>query len=322
MARPSPRTAVRAVVIAATCLALTGCFSVESSFTIHDDGTADVTLVTLIDTSRLEEFASLLGEELGDVGDMSGDALLDEMMGGDDPCGTLIGGLSDYEVTTEEIDNDGEVGVGCTVKGVPIEDLTAGMQDDESSFTITQDGDATHFSAVLEGVDELAGDPDEMTAMTEMLDISLDDLFSITFSVTAPGSLGDNNASSTSGSTATWDVKPDADFVTGGDAVMTADWSGSSSSSSSTLWIILGIIAAVVIVGAIIYFVMRGKSGGTPAGDAPADTTSDTAVFTPPPPPGAPVAPPSSFEPPPSPPPAVPPPASPPPASPPPPPPS
>lgn len=307
MARTSPRSVIGVLAVTAACLLLTSCFSVESSFTIHDDGTADVSMVTLVDTSRLEELASMLGEDMGPVGDLSPESLLEEL-GDDNPCEQLVGDLTGFDVETEEITNDGEVGVGCTVKGVPIEDLTASMQDDESSFTITQEGDATSFSATLTGVDELAGDPDEMTAMTEMLDVNLDDLFSITFSVTAPGSLGDNNASSTSGSTATWDVKPDADFVTSGDATMTAEWSGSSSSSSSTLWIILGIIAAIVIIGAIIYFLKRRKSGDA---TGTATTPADGPVMTPPPPPGAPgapVAPTSSFDPPPPPPPVAPPP--------------
>lgn len=313
MARPTPRSVVTAVVVTAASLLLTGCFSVESSFTIHDDGTADVEFVTLIDTAQLEEFASLLGEELGPMGDMSGEALLDEMMGEDDPCGELTGDLGDYEVTTEEIDEDGSVGVRCVVTGVPLDELTSSMQDDESTFTITQDDDGTQFSATLAGVDELAGDADEMSQMTEMLDVSLDDIFSIVFSVTAPGSLGDNNATSTDGSTASWDVTPDAAFVTDGDAVMTAEWSGSSSSSSSSiLWIILAVIGAAVIIGAIVFLVKRNKSDtpdtpGTP--DAPADAT----VMTPPPPPGAATAPPSSFEPPPPPPPPAAPESSPPP---------
>jgi hypothetical protein len=222
------------------------------------------------------------------MGDMSGDALLEEMMGGEDPCGDLEGELSGFEVETTEIKEGTQVGLKCIVKAVPLEELNSSMLDDESTFTIEQDDSGTRFDATLEGVDELAGDADEMTQMTEMLDMSLDDIFKISFTVSAPGSLGENNATSTDGSTATWVVTPDADFVVDGDAQLTAEWSaGSDSSSSSTIWIILGIIAAALIVGGLVFFLMkRGKGTGDTGtgGDVPATTPA----FSAPPPPPAP----------------------------------
>jgi hypothetical protein len=287
----------------ATSALLAGCFTLEATFTVNDDATADLDYLILLDTEKLEELSGLLGEDLGDVGDLSGDALLDEFFGGDDPCADLTEELTDYEVTTREIREDGEAGVGCTVIGVPIAELNS-LGDDTSSFSIEQDDDGTRFNAVLEGVDELAGDPSETEMLTEMLGVSLDDLFTIRFVVTAPGSLGENNASSTDGSKATWEVKPDADFVTDGDATMTAEWTPGGGGGGSSLWIILVIIAVVAAIAAVaVVLVKRSKSQGPGSSDAPAATPSPGTPPPPPPPgmapPPAPSAPPSSPPPPP-----------------------
>ncbi len=186
MPRRPLRTAISTLALIATSALLAGCFTLEATFTVNDDATADLDYLILIDTEQLEEFSSLLGEDLGDVGDLSGDALLDEFFGGDDPCADLTTELTDYEVATREINEDGEAGVGCTVSGVPIAELNS-LGDDTSSFSIEQDEDGTRFNAVLEGVDELTGDPSETEMVTEMLGVSLDDLFTIRFVVTAPG---------------------------------------------------------------------------------------------------------------------------------------
>jgi len=285
-------------MIAAAGVLLAGCFTVEATFTINDDATADLDYLILIDTEQLDDLAGLLGEDTAALGDLSGDALLEEFTGGDDPCGDLTASLTDYEVTTRQIDDGGEVGVGCTVSGIPVTELNS-LGDDTSSFSIEQDADGTRFNAVLEGVDELAGDPAETDAMAEMLGLSLDDLFTIRFVVSAPGSLGDNNASSTSGSTATWDVKADADFVVNGDATMTAEWTpGGGDGGSSTLVIVL-IVAAIAAIAAIA-FVLFKRSKGTPdAGAPPSNATTPTLAeppamapplassMPPPPPPGA-----------------------------------
>ncbi|HUS43418.1 MAG TPA: hypothetical protein VMY16_12200 [Ilumatobacteraceae bacterium] len=291
MQRRTARIAASAVAIALASAVLAGCFTVEATFSINDDATADVDYLVLIDTEQLQELSGLLGEDTGALGDLSGDALLGEFLGGDDPCGDLTQELSTYEVSTREIDEGGEVGVGCTVSGVPIAELNS-LGDDTSSFMIEQDDDGTRFDAVLEGVDELAGDPSETDMITEMLGVSLDDLFTIRFVVSAPGSLGDNNASSTGGATATWDVKPDADFVTDGDATMTAEWTPGGGSSSS-VWIILAIIATVAAIAAVaIVLVKRSKGQHTEVADAaagvptsPPGTTPPSPITAPPPPP-------------------------------------
>jgi hypothetical protein len=335
MQRRTVRTAASAAAIVMASVLLAGCFTLEATFTINDDATADVDYLILVDTEQLEEFAGLLGEDTGPLGDLSGDALLGELTGGENPCGDLTSEFTDFEVTTREIDEDGEVGVGCTVSGVPIADLNS-LGDDTSSFSIEQDEAGTRFDATLEGVDELTGDPSETEMMTDVLGVSLDDLFTIKFIVSAPGSLGENNASSTDGSTATWDVKPDSDFVTDGTATMTAEWTPGGGGSGSSVWIILAIIAAVAVVAAlVVVLVKRSKGSPSDSGDTAIETPTTPPGMTPPPdmtPPAAPgstpppppppaTAPPATSPPPgvsPPPPPASPPPASPPPASPPP----
>ena len=285
MPRRTLRTAASALAVVAVSALLAGCFTLEATFTINDDATADLDYLVLIDTEQLEEFSGLLGEDLGDVGDLSSEALLDEFFGGDDPCADLTSELTEYEVSTREINENGEAGVGCTVTGVPVTELNS-LGDDTSSFSIVQDDTGTRFDAVLEGVDELTGDPSETEMLTEMLGVSLDDLFTIRFVVSAPGSLGENNASSTDGATATWDIKPDADFVVDGDATMTARWTpGGGSSSSSSIWIILAIVAVVAVVAAVAFvLVKRSKGQGTDPTQPAADTPM--ASGTPPPPPG------------------------------------
>ena len=296
MQRRTIRSAISALAVIATSALLAGCFTLEATFTVNDDATADLDYLILVDTEKLEELSGLLGEDLGDVGDLSGDALLDEFFGGDDPCADLTEELTDYEVTTREIREDGEAGVGCTVIGVPIAELNS-LGDDTSSFSIEQDDDGTRFNAVLEGVDELTGDPSETEMLTEMLGVSLDDLFTIRFVVTAPGSLGENNASSTDGSKATWEVKPDADFVTDGDATMTAEWTPGGGDGGSSLWIILVIIAVVAAIAAVaVVLVKRSKGQGPGSSDAPAATPSPGTP--PPPPPGTPPPPPGMAPPP------------------------
>jgi hypothetical protein len=345
MQRPTHTTVVRTAAIAVASVFLAGCFTVEATFTIKDDATADIDYLVVIDAEQLQEFAGMLGEDAGALDELSGDALLQELTGDEDPCAGLTEELTDYDISTREIDEDGSVGVGCTVSSVPIAELVS-LGDDTSSFTIEQDDDGTRFDAVLEGVDELAGDPAETGAMTDMLGVDLDELFTIKFVVTAPGSLGDNNASSTDGSTATWDIKPDSDFVTDGDATMTAEWTPGGGGSGSSTWIVIAIVAVLAALAAVAVVMIKRSKGSTPQGpetpdaspasDAmsppapaamapPADVSTPPAPGAPPPPPPTATEPstPSDSPPPPTPaPPATPPPTSPPSSPPPPPPPS
>lgn len=293
MERGMRRPLLSALALVASGALLAGCFTVEATFTIKDDATADIDYLLLIDTERLQGLAELFGEDAGDLDDLSSDAILEEFVGDDDPCGGLAEELAEYEITTREINEDGTVGAGCTISDVPIAELDS-LGDDTSSFSIEQDADGTRFSAVLEGVDEITGDPAETEPMLAMLGIDLDELFTITFTVTAPGSLGENNASSTSGSTATWDVRPDSDFVVDGDATMSAVWT-SGGDDDSSWWIIVAVLAALVAAALVALLVLkrsRGSSGS--ATDASPDRPAEDIVVAggpdaaPPPPPTAP----------------------------------
>ena len=285
----SVRRAVPAALLVVASLVLTGCFRFESTYTINDDGTADVSILTVIDTKQLEKLGGLLGQDTSDLMDLGGEDLLSTLSEGDDPCGDITGSLASYDVELEEINDGSEVGVKCTVSGVPIEELTTSGQD--SSISIEQDDTGTRFTATLQGVDELTGGADSGD-ITELLGLSLDELFSIVFSVSGPGTLGDNNASSTSGSTATWDITADADFVVNGDATLTAEWTPGGSSGSNTWIIIVAVLVALAGIAAVVFFVLRSRSGTpTPADDASV-TGIDAPPMAPPPPGNAPPPPP------------------------------
>ena len=286
----SVRRALPAALFVVASLVLTGCFRFESTYTINDDGTADVSILTVIDTEQLEKLGGLLGEDTSDLMGLDGQDLLSTLTEGDDPCGDVTGSLDGYDVKVEEVSDGSEIGVKCTVSGVPIEDLTTSGQD--SSISIEQDESGTRFTATLQGVDELTGGGDA-AEMTELLGVSLDELFSIVFSVSGPGSLGDNNATSTSGSTATWDITPDADFIANGDATLTAEWTPGGSSSSNT-WIIVAVLVALAVIATVIFFVLRSRKSTPPAAGTPAVTDVDAPPMSPPPPPGVADAPPLS----------------------------
>jgi hypothetical protein len=276
MRRRPLRRAATTVALVTASLALAGCFSVESNITINDDATADVELVTLIDTEQLSELGNLLGEDTGMLDGLSGEDLLNELTQGDDPCGDLGSSFTDYEVSTREIDNGTEVGVGCVVQGVPIDELNSIGAD--SSFAIEQDDTGTRFSAVLEGVDELTAGAEDLP----LPGIDFDELFSIVFTATGPGSLGDNNATSTNGSTATWEITADAAFVEGGDATMTAEWTPSGDGSDNSWLIALLVVVGLALVGLIAFLLLRRRGQSS----ASAESTTGLGV-APPPPPGA-----------------------------------
>ena len=155
---PSARRAVPAALLVVATLLLTGCFRFESTYTINDDGTADVSILTVIDTEQLEELGGLLGQDTSELMGLGGEDLLSTLSEGDDPCSDVIGSLTGYDVQLEEISDGSEVGVKCTVSGVPIDELTTSGQD--SSIDIEQDETGTRFTATLQGVDELTGGGD------------------------------------------------------------------------------------------------------------------------------------------------------------------
>jgi hypothetical protein len=235
----------RAGLLVAATVLLAGCFRIESSFDIGDDGTVDVDLVAAVDVGQLRDLADTLGQDVPDLTDLSGEDLVQQFGEGLglDPCADLARGLSGYDVTTNEIDEGDERGVECSIEDVPIDELT--NLGGASSLAITQDGETTTFDLRLEGVSELTAASQDLPL--PMFDI--EDLFDIRFSASAPGSLEESNASETNGATATWVVTPDADFVTGDAATMSATWGPESSSGSG--WLI-ALVVALVVIGLVV----------------------------------------------------------------------
>jgi hypothetical protein len=323
MKRLAGRRALPFAALLASTVLFAGCLGVESNLTISDNGTVDVQLSTVIDTEQLGRIGGLLGEETNVLDDLGGDELLSQLTDGQNPCGDLTGALTDYEATTEEISDGSEVGVSCTVQDVPIEDFNS--IGEGTSFTIEQNDAGTKLSAEVEGLDQITaglgdlGDiPGGTDAITELLGINLDELFTIRFNVTGPGTLGDNNATSTDGATATWDVTADASFVTDGTATLTAEWTPGGGSGSST-WIILAVIAAIIVVAAIVAAIVISRRRSDPAAaEAGTEAAGETAPTVPPtapptgapPPPPPPPPPPTDTPPPPAAPPSFPPPSA------------
>ena len=279
-------------------VALSGCLEFESTFEISDDGTVDVGIVTAIDTEQLEQLSALFGEDTSGLDGLSGEELLSEFSE-DDPCGELTNDLAGFEVSTREIDEGGRVGVGCTVNAVPIAELTDLGED--SALSITQDDEGTTFELSLSGVSEITGGgTDDLGA----LGLSFEELIDFRFVVSAPGTLGENNATSTDGATATWVVAPDAAFIANDTASMSAVWTGSGSGSSDSSAALIIIVLAVLAVAAIAFLIIKRASGGgtpnepeTPAPVAPAAAGAPLGAptTTPPPPPSS-SAPPSDSD--------------------------
>jgi hypothetical protein len=256
----------------AGALALSGCFTVRSAITINDDDTVDVSVAQLIDVERLGSIAAMFGEDVSELTDASGGELIEEVTEGDDACEGLVDQFGD-RVTSSEISEGNSRGVECRVSGIALADFTS-FGDDDSSIAIVRGADTTSIEMTLGGLAELT-DPDE-TEFFETLGFSFDELFDVSFAVTAPGSVVTSNATSVDGSTATWKIAPGAGFIEGDRAVMTAEWSGTGTSNgglSTWLLVLVAAIAAAVVAAVII--AGRRKTPGDTGSAPPASLTSD-----------------------------------------------
>lgn len=269
---------------------LSGCLRFESSFDISDDGTVDVGILVAFDVKQLEEFAEMFGQSTEDLGDLSGSDLLDELGEGSNPCSDFTGSIADFGVTTEEFAEGDLVGVRCTVLDVPIDDI----EDfgDDSLLAITQSDGSTTFDLTLLGVEELFGAQDEVIPLPGF---SFEEIFEIRVSASAPGSVAESNATSTDGAVATWVISPDAEFVSGDEAVMTARWAPGGSSDNDWILPLLIALAAVAVLAAVgIALARRSRGGDDESTSPPPPPPSGSAPpVAPPPPPGS-EAPPSA----------------------------
>ena len=288
---PRMRTLLTTSAVALIAIVLSGCLQFESTFDIADDGTVDLGILIAFDVEQLQDLAEMFGESDVDLGELTGEDLLAELGTDSDPCADLTTSIADFEVTTEEFDEDGLVGVRCTVEGIPIEALTDLGTD--SALAITQADGETTFDLTMSGLEELTGGQDEALPIPGL---DFEEIFEIRIIASAPGSLTDHNATSTDGASASWVITPDASFVSGDEAVMSARWApGGGGGGSSWLVPLLIALAVIAVLGAVALVLTRNRrdSGAAGSSDVPSGTpppppppaTSGPATSPPPPPP-------------------------------------
>ncbi len=269
---------------------VTGCFRVDTTIEISEDGTADLALTFLVDVDTVNEFATELGgEEAADqLSGLTGEDLVRELLEGDDPCELNLPDTLN-EPTVSEVEDGAFRGVRCTITDVPLAELNDD-EDPETSFNITQDAQGTRVEITLGEVDELFAGADE--GLPPGFDMAMDQLLDVRFVVSAPGELVEHNATSTDGSQATWRLTPDAEFAQGGVARMTARWEGSGSGGSSggstgLIVVIIVLVVAAAIGGGL---VLRSRRSGVPATEMPSGAptpppSGGSSPLPPPPPP-------------------------------------
>lgn len=289
-------------------IALTGCLSFETRIDIAADGTADVGITMLVDISTIRTFGEMFGEDMSELEDLTGAELIDEFADGENPCDDF-GNVSPDQIEVRDVVDGDRRGIECTVSGVPIDELGPDGSGPDEGITILQDSEGTSIRLVFPAAD-ITGDSDEFGAL---LGLSFEDLFDISFIVSAPGTLVEHNATSVSGSTVTWQLSPDADFLEGDDAVMTARWSGFEAASGGdgglSIVVIIAIIVGLLIVIAAVVMLLRSKGSQPPAAMAttpgpvaPPGLTAPVPGLTIPTPATAPPPPPAPTSPPPAPP--------------------
>jgi hypothetical protein len=234
-------------------ITLSGCLEVETRIDVSDSGTADVTATVLLDIDKVEELAKMFGAS-DELGEMSPDAIADEMFEGEDPCADVTFDVNPDDIVVEEIDQDGKVGFSCLVENVPLAELA---DPDSGEAMITQTDGVTEISLPFTADDLDLADSDELS----MLGADFTDIFDIAFVVSAPGELVEHNATSTDGSAATWRVTPDAPFLAEGE--MAARWEPGSSGSGGTLTIVLIVLGVAAIAIAAGVMVTKRRSAAT-----------------------------------------------------------
>lgn len=240
-------------------LLTTGCLSAEFKVAINDDDTADIAYTLLINVEQLGELAAAMGSDIPADADLGGDALVEELFEGEDPCDDLRTTLTTREVTSTEVTEGALRGVTCTATAVPVAELTD--FGDDTTLNIVRAGSTTTVEMTLKGVEELAGDGADF--LTQALGSSFAELLQISFVLSAPGTLGENNATSVDGDTATWLVTPDAAFVVSGDAQMRAVWSEGGSSGGVSAGIVIALVLLGVAIAAVVVVLTRRNSTKT-----------------------------------------------------------
>lgn len=275
---PTPRRLGIVALVAGLMVLAGGCFAAEMNLTINDND-ADIAYTLLVDVESLGELSEIVGSELPDLSALSGEALIDEILEGEDPCAELRTALPGRDIETTEVNDGGRRGVRCNITGVPFAEL--GDLGDGTTVTVTRDGGTTTVAIDLDGIDDLTADTEGLGAD---IGLAFQDLYEILFVVTAQGTLGEHNATSTDGATATWLITPDASFIEGGTARLRATWTGDSDGGGGTGVVIIVITVVVLAVAAGAFVLMRRRS-----------TAKAGSPLPPPPPPPPPSGPPAAL---------------------------
>ena len=253
---------VRALAVAATAVALTGCMKLDMQLDISDSDTVDGEIIL-----ALNREASAMAEAMGE--DPS--TVFDEL-GADLPEGAQA---EDYD--------DGEfVGQRYTFDDIALSEFSA----EESGFGITHEGEEIVVDGNLDmtGLDpeamagELGGDAGELGDMDQLME-SLEMSVSMTF----PGEVTEHNGE-LDGTTVTWTPVPgEANEI----SARSAD-SGGGGGDGIPVWIWILIIVVVLGLAALLFFLSRNRNQTPPADEAPAEGYAGS---VPPPPGGAPFGP-------------------------------
>lgn len=278
----------------AAAVVLTGCYRVNVSIEVDDDGSGELTMLMAVDPDAFEELLGPMGEAFGDADEFSREELcspdaLSESFGA--PTG---------DMTVEPYDEDGYCGEIRTVEFDDVATVDSSMGEvsgDDGSFAIVEldDGgwrfEATDVSAApAEGdLENEFVDPDVFEALLGGAEFE--------FEVTLPGRPVEHNASSVDGNTFTWEIDL-ADPVT--ELYAETEPGTPGGSSSSWIWIVVVLVAVAAAVAAG-FVLMRRRSGSGGAGGGSTPGSPGRAGTLPPPSPDAPAAP-STAGPPPSPP--------------------
>jgi hypothetical protein len=260
-ATPVRRRLAAIGVLLAGALLATGCFRIEISIEVEDDGTGTFTFVSAMEESVLE----MMG------GDDEGmDGFLDDFDESDLPSGARV----------EPYNRDGFVGqraiIPFTHNGdvaaafAALESDGAGPLDDGGpfdEFELRRDGDRWVFNAAVNVGDELG---DEFSPDDEFMR-GFFETASFTVRVKMPGRVTDHNADTVASDGALiWNL--DIFDPTTREMTATSDPSGPSGGGGdgmNTMLIVAIIVAVVVVVGAVAFLMMRRRpSGGAPAASA------------------------------------------------------
>lgn len=262
-ATPRRRRAWAAALSSGLILVTAGCFAAEMKVTVNDDDTADIAYTLLVDVDQLGELAGVLGSEVPDLSGVTGDRLVQELFQGEDPCSDLRESLPGRDVTSSDVARGPRRGVACTATGVPLSELSNFGSD--TTLSIVRSGADTTVEITLVDVQSLTEETEDLGAMAGD---AFADLLEISFVVSAPGALGETNATTVEGNTATWLVTPDAPFVVDGDAQMRGAWTakGSSDGGAGAGVVIILVVAALAVVALVLVLVRR---RGRPAPGSP-----------------------------------------------------